>query len=160
MQHMLQIPHGRHLATDAECTALFIYFQQMLRQLFSHRAIYGPNAPSSNMHGVSIKDLMSPRLCLSDRIVRQRATMGRKTQIVQDNSEVCVSGSWFISGRSVLACVTRAAHQVLMELMLQTRSIMFWKLGVHWELNWTSLVMHWRIIFGGSAQSVRITWGD
>lgn len=27
----------------------------------------------------------------------QWATMDRKTQIVQDESEVCVSGSWFIS---------------------------------------------------------------
>lgn len=59
--------------------------------------------PSSNMHDVSIKDLMSLRLCLSGRIVWQRVTAAKKTQIVQDESEVCVSGSWFISGRSVLA---------------------------------------------------------
>ena len=32
--------------------------------------------------------------------------MGKITQIVQDKSEVCVSGSWFISGGSDLGCVT------------------------------------------------------
>lgn len=53
------------------------------------------------MHDVSIKGLMCHRLCLSGRIVLQRATMGKKTQIVQDKSEDCVSGSWFISGGSV-----------------------------------------------------------
>lgn len=52
----------------AECIALVIYFQQMLRQLFSHSAIYGQNAPSSNMHDVSVKDL-SPRFSLSGRIM-------------------------------------------------------------------------------------------
>lgn len=117
----------------AECTALFIYFQQMLRQLFSPSAIYGPNPLSSNMHDVSIKDLMSPRLCLSGRIMWQQATMGKKTQIAQDKSGVCVSGSRFISGWSVLACVTRAAHRVLMELTLTTWCVMFWKVGVHRE---------------------------
>lgn len=53
--------------------------------------------------------------------------MGKKTQIVQDKSEVCVSGSWFISGGSVLACVTRSEHRVLTELRLQTWSTVFRK---------------------------------
>lgn len=71
---------------SAECTALFIYFfAQMLLQLFSRpRAIYGPNALSSNMHDASVKGLTSPRLRLSGRIMWQRATTGKGAQIVQE----------------------------------------------------------------------------
>ncbi|TNN78771.1 hypothetical protein EYF80_010941 [Liparis tanakae] len=43
----------------------------------------------------------------------QQVTTGKKTQIVQDESEVCGSGSWFISGGRVSACVTRSRRRVL-----------------------------------------------
>jgi len=88
----------------SKCTTLLGYFQQMLCELFSSCAINGTNALPSNMHDMSLKGSVSPWFCLSGRNVWQQATMGKKTQIVEDQSEVCVSVSWlFLVEESWLA---------------------------------------------------------
>lgn len=85
----------------------------------------------------------------------QWATMGKKTQIVQDKSEVCMSGSWFISGQSVLACVTCTEYKVLMELMLQTWAVMFWNTGSAQKILKTQAYFIWRF-----STEWKIIYGD
>lgn len=129
--------------SGADCAGQSVYFQHILCKLFSRCAIYGPNALSSNMHDVSIKDLMSQDFCLCGRIIWLEATSGNRTQIVQDKSEVCVSG--WVSGGGGWDCATWT-EQLTQEV---TQMLDIWKtqVGLKWdsqhsdEISWPRWIL-------------------